>query len=281
MKRVLKPNFNAKDTFHICISIVRDKDLKSRLLECENLIIKAEVEFDSKVTTGEVYTIAKEKIVNGNVTANELEKVYTQRMSTKDVPGRTIYDKLMSASTLGICPLCNHRIVETLDHYLPKSEFPRLAVTPINLIPSCYTCNKSKLANSPTKPEEETFHPYFDNIEDDEWLSAIVNKTTPPSVSFFVKAPNEWSDLLAKRVNHHFISFSLNKLYSTHAAVLIRNLHGRLNSIYNSFGANGVQKYLEEEAKSRINIDKNSWQTAFYKAISNDIWFCDQGYKIN
>ena len=280
MKSLNKPQINAKDTFSTCISIVRDADLKNRLAACENLIIQAEDEFDNKITTGNIYTIAKEQIINGNVTAKELEKVYTQRMVKKDVVGRVIYDKLISAPKLGICPLCAHRLVETLDHYLPKSDFPRLCVTPINLIPSCYTCNKGKLTSSPNNAEEETLHPYYDNIENDEWLSAKVNRTTPPTITFFVAPPNSWTSLLKRRVKYHFEAFSLNKLYSTQAAVSIRGLNYRLESIYTKLGADGIKEYLMEEFESRYADDKNSWQTAFYMAISNDEWFCDGGFRI-
>lgn len=281
MKTVNKPNPSAKNTFNTCISIVKNADLKNRLEACENLIIQAESEFKAKITTGYIYTILSEDTVNGNVTAKELENVYTQRMAKKDVPGRIIYDKIISAPKYGICPLCSHRTVETLDHYLPKSEFPRLATTPINLIPSCFTCNRGKLTSVPSRPEEETLHPYFDNIEVDEWLSARVNKTNPPTVTYFVKPPSNWSDLLKERVKFHFDSFLLNSLYSTQAAVLLRGLNLRLENIYNSLGAIGVKKYLEEESESRYIDDKNSWQTAFYVATSNDEWFCDGGFRVN
>lgn len=280
MKKIDIPDFTAQDAYTTCISIVKDADLKKRLASCENLIVDAENEFKSKITKGQIYTISKEKSVNGNVTAKELEKVYTQRMAKKDVPGRAIYDKLISAPKLGICPLCSHYLVETLDHYLPKADFPRLSTTPVNLVPSCYTCNKTKLTSSPSKPEEETLHPYFDDIENDEWLFAVINKTSPPTITYFVRPPVEWSDLLKERVKYHFSSFSLNKLYSTQAAVLLRNICNRLEAIHNSLGIKGVKKYLKEEGESRYLVDKNSWQTVFYKTLSIDDWFCDGGYKI-
>jgi len=281
MKTLDKPNISAKTTFQTCISIVKNPGLKARLTACEDLITNAETEFDSKVTTENIHTIQTEDVVNGNVTAKELEKVYTQRMAKKDVPGRDVYDKLISVPKLGICPLCSHRLVETLDHYLPKADFPRLATTPINLVPSCYTCNKSKLNSSPSKPEEATLHPYYDNIEYDEWLYAKVNQTKPLSISYFVNPPENWTDLLKERMKYHFKSLSLDKLYSIQAAVLIRGLSHRLDSIYIKLGANGVKEYLAEEAKSRYVDNKNSWQTVFYLAVSKDEWFCNGGFKIN
>ena len=281
MKTINKPNLTAKDTFLSCISIVRNAQLKNKLTACENLIIQAETEFDSKISTGNIYTIQSEDIINGNVTAKELESVYTQRMAKKDTPGRVIYDKLFSAPKFGICPYCSHRLVETLDHYLPKTEFPKLVTTPINLIPSCFTCNKGKLNSVPNRPEEETLHPYYDNIENDEWLTATVNQTNPPTVTYFVNPPDYWSDLLKERVKFHFESFSLNALFSIQAAVLIRSINHRLLNIYNSLGANGVKNYLEAESESRYAYDKNSWQTAFYNTTSKDDWFCNRGFNIN
>jgi hypothetical protein len=280
MKVITKPKITAKDAFSTCISKVRDATLKAKLTACEDLISQAETEFESKITKGNIHTISKEQIVNGNVTAKELEKVYTDRMVGKDVPGRTIYNKLISAPKNNICPLCSHGQVSTLDHYLPKSDFPRLAVAPINLIPSCFDCNKYKLTTSPSKPEEETLHPYYDNIEDVQWLHAQVNHTAPPTVSFFVKPPDSWSDLLKARVQEHFRCFSLAELYMTQAAVCISDLNQRLQSIYKLSGAIGVSKYLNEEAISRYACDKNSWRTAFYFAVADDDWFCDGGFRI-
>lgn len=280
MKSLDKPKINAKDTFRTCISIVRDSELRARLNACESLIISAEEEFNSRISSSSIHTVVEENVVNGNVTAKELENVYTQRMAKKDVPGRAVYDKLISAPYLGICPFCSHRLVETLDHYLPKAKFPRLVVTPINLIPSCYTCNKSKLISHPTKPEEAILHPYYDKIDMFEWLSAKVNRKSPPSISYFINPKLGCPSLLKTRLKNHFHSFALPKLYSIQAAVLIRGLSSRLESIHSRLGAIGVKEYLAEEAHSRSIVDKNSWQTAFYSAVSKDDWFCNGGFKM-
>lgn len=278
MKVVEKPTHSAIETFEECIDMVRDNDLKTRLDGCKSLIINAESEFNSKITNGEIFTIIKEKIINKNVTAKELEKVYTYRMAKKGTQGRVIYDKIISKPTLGVCPLCNHRLVETLDHYLPKANFPRLSVTPINLVPSCFPCNKGKLTSIPLNSNEETLHPYFDDIENEEWIYAKVNQTTPASLTYYAHPPSHWTQLLRNRAIHHFESFTLNKLYSVQAAVLLRNLNERLKSIHEKAGALGIKKYLQEEAESRHKVDRNSWQAVFYRTLSDDEWFCNGGF---
>jgi hypothetical protein len=111
-------------------------------------------------------------------------------------------------------------------------------------------------------------------------LLAKVNHTTPPTISFFVNPPDEWSNLLKARVKTHFQAFSLDKLYSKEAAVSLSDLNYRLQSIHDTEGAAGVIKYLKDEAESRYAVDKNSWRTAFYTAASKDDWFCDGGFQI-
>ncbi|MBC5774328.1 hypothetical protein H8S95_09675 [Pontibacter sp. KCTC 32443] len=280
MKRLDKPADNAEDVFLTCVNIIRKRDLKTRLLACKDLITEAADEFTSKIANGEAHKIKEETIVNGNVTAKELEKVYTYRFARKDTPGRLIYDKLITAPKFGVCPLCSHRLVETLDHYLPKSKFPRLAVVPLNLIPSCTDCNKSKLAISPKDSDEETLHPYYDDIENDIWLVASVEHTSPPVVKYRVEPNPSWPALLGSRVKHHFSSLYLDRLYSTQAAVQLAGIVYRLDKIFKSAGAAGVKLHLEEEALSRFYADKNSWQTAMYKALAEDAWFCNGGFRI-
>lgn len=76
------------------------------------------------------------------------------------------YDFIRSLK-LPTCPYCNRSytfIVETdtgklrpeLDHFLPKSEFPYLAMSYFNLIPSCPPCNHLKSA----KVDNKMVNPY-------------------------------------------------------------------------------------------------------------------------
>jgi len=280
MRKLTKPTEDSGDVFIECIEIVRNANLKSRLTATKDLIIEAASELENKVAKGQLHTVTRETVINGNVTADELEAVYTIRMVKKGTPGRKYYDKLIVASPLGICPLCSHREVTTLDHYLPKAEYPRLSVVPINLVPSCSDCNKSKLVSYPTQPNQETLHPYFDDIENDLWLHATIVHSTPPTIQFQVVPPNGWEQLLSDRVKFHFESLSLNKLYSTHAAVELVQINRRLLSLYQSGGANSVKKYLEEGAETRTHANINSWQAAMYKATAIEDWFCDGGFKL-
>lgn len=279
MRRLDKPTESAEDVFLDCISLVRNPNLKARLTACKDLITEAAAEFNNKVTTGEVHTIIRESLVNGNLTSKELENIYS-RMLMKDSPCRKLYDKLLSAPAYGTCPLCSHRLVTTIDHYLPKALYPRLAVVPINLIPACTDCNRKKLSTYPKSPEEETLHPYYDNIENETWLKARVLHSFPTVIQYEVYPPSKWDALLAGRVKYHFESLELNKFYSTLAAVELSHINFRLNSILETSGAQGVHKYLLEAEETRSHDNLNSWQTAMYHATAEDRWFCSGGFRL-
>src|SRR5690606_34072146 len=107
-------------------------------------------------------------VVGRVVSAEEMCSLYA-RMSRPKAAGRRYYNLIRSAPLHGQCPLCGHRQVATLDHYLPKSEFPAFAVLPLNLIPACRDCNSAKLARVVLSANEQTLHPYYDDVDGEQW----------------------------------------------------------------------------------------------------------------
>lgn len=277
MKSLPRPVDIPEDVFTTCLSHVRNKKLKSALESCKPLVKIAAKEFELKVTTGQIHSIAKLTSVSG-IDASEFKKIYTGRMVPKDSPGREIYEKLKIASPSGICPLCSQRDVSTLDHYLAKSSFPLLTVVPINLIPACRICNEEKLSDEISEANHETIHPYFDNFDNDMWLTASVNQTMPVTITFSVQPPATWTQLLGDRMKYHFVNFSLNKLYSVHAGVELSQIKSHLQKLFNKGGYQEVRSYLQEQINTRSHQNINSWQAAFYRATSTDNWFCNGGF---
>ncbi|WP_145949469.1 HNH endonuclease [Paenibacillus sp. Y412MC10] len=277
MRPIPRPTFSVKEVFTTSISRIRDPDLKARLEGCLNEIIIDSDIYDTKATNATLHQISKKTHINVNVTKDEMNKVYTDRMVNKKGPGRNFYEKLRYPNGFDKCPLCGHLPIKTLDHYLAKTDHPSLAVSPNNLVPACNDCNQIKNAATPTCSEEETLHPYFDDIDDEQWLFARVVQTTPVSFNFFIQPPENAPDLLAKRVKYHFELYKLNRLYKSEAATEISDITYQLKSLLNKAGPIAVKKHLSEMAISCLESRKNSWKTAMYEALSNDSWFCNHG----
>jgi len=273
MRNIEKPKFDSIDVLKLCISKIKDVDLKERLTNIEVELKNAVDEFEDKAPNLLLHTIKKHSKVNGNVSKDEMVKVYDQRMVNAESPGRTIYNQLMKSAKYGLCPLCGHRIVNTLDHYLPKTVFPIYSVVPINIVPACSACNRTKFSITATCPDNEFIHPYYDDLESEEWLCAEVIQSKPISIRFYVSKPDKWDQILFNRVKNHLELLELNYLYSTHSAVELISIESLIKEIYRTGGSHAVKDHLNSCYKSKVAVSLNWWQTVFYKALFDSEWY--------
>ena len=273
-----RPAHSARSTFTTCISRVRNPGLAARLTAATPTIVAASEQFDRAARRARLHEIAAHEKVDPDVTVDEMEKVYTQRMAKSGAPGREIYDEIFASSPAGRCPLCMQRSVATLDHHLPKAHFPSLAVAPLNLIPACSDCNKAKLDAIPTTAEVVPLHPYYDELGDEVWLSAIVIERRPTALRFLVTRPAGWSDSLAARVDTHFRSLGLAALFASEAAEELLNIRHQLSVLRDADPEDGVRDELQRRALSCAAARPNGWRTAVYRAWFESDWFCGGGF---
>ena len=98
------------------------------------------------------------------------------------------------------------------------AHYPALAVVPVNLVPACSDCNKTKLASVPHAPEDVSIHPYFDDVAKEGWLYAKVVEGAPATLQFRMEPSTAWDPLLAERARRHFRQLKLSWLYGSEAA---------------------------------------------------------------
>jgi hypothetical protein len=279
MRKVKRPTQSTLETYRTCIRGVTNADLKTRLERVEVTVMCESGLYETAATEGRLHTLARSKSVDGLVTVEEMSKLYDGRFSRRGSAGRKIYDALLNAAPNERCPLCGQGVVSTLDHYLPQSRYPCLTITPSNLIPACFDCNKKKLNRFPATEDEATLNPYFDDVERDPWLGAEVLEGQPVAVRFFVRRVSYWGELMQARVERHFETLKLAALYSSNAADELQNLRLDLWRIFQSGGSEGVRNELRDKAESRAEAHVNSWQTATYQALAKSDWYCAGGFE--
>lgn len=278
MRKLPPPTDDATDVYTLCVSGVQNLQLRGRLQKLSRQVGRASERLLEAGKSRTFYQLKPQQRLGQALTARELAKLYDLRMARKRSAGRGVYDRLMAAAPHMRCPLCGQRDVSTLDHYLSKMKFPIFAVTPINLIPACANCNKIKLDRIATTVQTQTLHPYFDDVENDCWLSARVEEVSPPSVEFLVVPPDHWDGVLAARIRAHFDIFDLGKLYRAHAASELASIEHRVATLHAQAGSAAVRLHLMSEAESRSVAHRNSWQTAMYWALTTSDWYCDVGF---
>jgi 5-methylcytosine-specific restriction endonuclease McrA len=276
MRKLPSPTYNLKTILKLCADSLQNKELSNRILNSIDTLSSAEATYKLRGQTNDLYTIAATQSVGEWVTRREMETLYTQTFARKGGPTRDIYDAIRASSPGRICPLCNQRTVSTLDHHLAKAEHANFAITPINLVPACKDCNTDSGARKPTAKGEQTLHPYFDSVDDEIWLTAQLIPGTPPSLIFSANPPAHWTADIQAIVKNHFKVFGLGELYTIHAAGELVNIYFDIES--KPWTPNTLKAHLEEQAKNRRKLVRNSWQAAVYEGLATSDWFCGGGY---
>jgi len=81
-------------------------------------------------------------------------------------------DEFRNKLSPNFCPMCGGFGLGTLDHYLPKSDFPQFSIFSQNLIPAC-SCNaKRGVTVKGDSSPKRVIHPYFDTFLKDRLFKA-------------------------------------------------------------------------------------------------------------
>lgn len=280
MKRLPLPGFDVKQAIELCASGITIRERAQALMNALPTIQAAEATYLNLAPMGQLYTIPTSDGVTPQLTGELMGTVYKSHFMRAGSPSRGLYDAIRVAPAYNLCPLCGQRTVASVDHYLPQSLHPAFNLTPANLVPACADCNKSKLAKLAKNAEQQTLHPYFDDLGNERWLTADVLETAPPSIAYRVRPAQAWTVVLARRVQYHFEVMGLAELYAAQAASELADISFGLLQVGQTGGAAAVRSHLHGEFASRHARDANSWKTALYEGLCASDWFCNEGNRL-
>ena len=278
MRSLPMPPMGARPTFLQCAADTADYNLRLRLEQSVNGVIRAAVEYLDAAGSKTWYRLAH-SIQQLPASDDELKALYPRTMSARGRAGRKVYDAIFNSSPYGICPLCGQGKIFTLDHYLPRSRYAHFSVLPINLVPSCRDCNSAKREQFPSTAVEQTFHPYFDNVEGERWLFCELTIQGGVSLNYYVGPPEAWPEEKVSRAIRHFEVFKLRQAFATFAAGELTTVKHRLRTLYDRGGAQLVADDLALEWMSSQQVSLNSWKTVAYEALAESEEFCAGGFE--
>ncbi|WP_214228003.1 HNH endonuclease [Pedobacter sp. B4-66] len=115
-----------------------------------------------------------------------------------------------------LCPYCMLDRPRTLDHYIPKDEFPEYAMFVRNLIPCCYDCNNKKDELWRNGTLRQFIHYYNDNILNHQFLYSelIFNGSgSIPRIRHFLRKPVAMARRDFQVASSHFENLGLLAAY--------------------------------------------------------------------
>lgn len=272
MKHLTRPTESVVDVLNILKTDTVRNAVLSDINSVVDILTERETIFIEKVDNNTLFEIPREQKISASVDNSKMISYYEYRILKKP-NGRTFYDKLLLSAPQNICPYCTIRSVKTIDHFLPKSEYPSYSITPSNLVPSCRDCNTDKKISYPTNSSNQTFHPYFDKVDTECWIKAKLEQTEPLSFQYFVIRPNSWDDNKLARANSHFDGYNINELFSNEANRELRGMQGLIRNLYLQ-NQNLLRQHLMDSYNSCLNgLGLIDWKTLMYQELSTNEWF--------
>lgn len=154
--------------------------------------------------------------------------------SKKDKSRYTAYD-LADNLDVSVCPYCNRNYTFTIrkfyneytrpefDHFYNKKEYPYLALSFYNLIPSCHICNSTIKGNKDFKFSTH-LHPYVDDFDERTQFRIY------PMSADYLKDKNEFNlvvksiDPFDTRTKQNIKDFALNIQYKEHRDIALETM---------------------------------------------------------
>lgn len=279
MRPLSVPNLSTRTVYRTCIGVALPRH-RARLEALEQAVVDAADEFEAAAEASKLHELKElAKKPGDEADRTQLNTTYTSRMVPADSAGNEFY-RLLKRVRHKICPLCGLRDVETLDHQLPKAKYPLLSVVPTNLVPACGHCNRLKWEHVPESAAEQTLHPYYDDVTDQQWLFARLqeSESRPPEITYSICPPEGADSVLAARIVFHFQKFQLAELYGANGGREMSNIRSYLRPL----DAAGRATYLAGIERS-VAVDKdagglNHWRRALYQALAGNSWYINGGF---
>lgn len=268
------PNWSHKEIYEESRKRFRDNAYKERLRKGQEDVLDLGDKYEKLARAGQLSQLKEKSSVPPHIEAGDMQKLYKSGMLRKGSSPRKIYEKLKTSSPYRICPLCMHRSVKTLDHFLPKEKFGAYSVLPTNLIPCCRDCNSDKDEYRSLDRSDDLIHPYFDNVDISEWLGCEIEKIDGDCVPTFYVISANVPDELETRLIAHLTVLNLFDLYDLQGARELNENSGLMKDTFAESGHEGVKKLCKAMSRSRASLARNYWRVALWNAAANDDDYC-------
>lgn len=265
-----------------CTSAIIDDQQRDRMRGVLPSITANAAEFIERVAAGSTWEMPYLRLTRGedpfvidDIRKSELVHLYEYYMVQRE-PGRALYDSILVAAG-DHCPTCGGiGRPRTLDHYLPKANYPKLAIVPQNLIPACRDCNTDKRNPLIDHPHRQPLHPYLDKRQffEERWISVSVSHTSPCTIIYSASPPDYWSDDDKARAVNHFDLFGIAERYSIQAGSELSILMDLRVNYFSKQPPEAFSDFLRSGANA-ASLLINGWKKVLYEALADDVLFCN------
>ena len=216
---------------------------------------------------------------------SELQKEAMRHAFTVETePMTTLRGNLLKRISVARCPFCGISESSTLDHYLPKEQYPEFSVFPKNLVPSCAVCNTRKRDGILQKGTNVRMflHPCYDAIPVVTFLAVRARMEADALIlSYRVVRPAGMELRTFQHLRSHFHELDLADRYRRMG---LDHLGGQYPALRRAYGPGEdgkrvADKLIEEAEDFEEASGPNYWLAKLYRALAGNDDFCDGGFE--
>lgn len=176
--------------------------------------------------------------------------------------------KTLRDRSLTLCPMCGEAgTPNTLDHYLPKQDYPDFSILPLNLVPACDICQGHKLARY-IGPDGRLFlHPYYDTFLSGRVVELIIHpgyNAPRAELRCHPVVPNEATALVTRHLEELQLHARFKATFKKEYIRVLR--HARRMRDGNRDVPQAFKDLLHHAADRSIN----SWEHILYDSVTNN-----------
>ena len=177
----------------------------------------------------------------------------------------------------GTCQYCCVGKPNSIDHYLPKADFPEFSVFALNLLPCCGECNGKKGNYWLDNGVRAIINFYKDTPPNDVFLHAQLIYTAGDDVPI-ARFSARWAAIrnrvLRLRVKRHFNKLELLDRYKEASIRKVTEQKITLTNHARGAGISAHRRNLRAEAADlRRDFGNNFWQAALCNAMADSTQF--------
>ncbi|MBV4483273.1 HNH endonuclease [Pseudomonas khavaziana] len=216
---------------------------------------------------------------------NQQKEAMRHAYNVETEPMTTLRGDLLNRILVARCPFCGISESSTLDHYLPKEQYPEYSIFPSNLVPSCAVCNtrkRDRILEEGTKVRM-FLHPCYDLIPNLEFLTVHTRMEADALIlSYRLTQPAGMALLTFQHLRAHFRELKLADRYRRMGLEHLGGLYPALRRAYGlGEDAGRVAVKLIEGAQDFEEVSgPNYWLAKLYRALASNIGFCDGGFDV-
>jgi hypothetical protein len=241
----------------------KDPTFKDRLLALEDQIQKQIKAYSDLLGANNLESI----IPLGFIGQQKSDLLSLYRYKSKILQSLLISLTTKGERKFNTCQMCTVEPVGSFDHIVPKEGFPEYVVNPINLFPSCLTCNEIKGSTWVANGERVFLNLYYDILPNVPYLK--IDFTSYPIPVYSIDGSSLAADFQSL-VKSHYGRLGLFKRFRENSSEIIDPLISEAKKIVPIIGILEYRKAVSDSTTEMQSIyGFNHWKSLLKLSVVN------------